>query len=72
MAQVQNNSHDQAMKANLPTATVAAIVAVMNTHQSLATKRLSDEATRDLFLAVVYEMLKQDVSGDLLAVARES
>ena len=70
MAQVQNNSRDQAMKANLPAATVAAIVAAMNTHQSLATKLLSDEVTRDLFLAVVYEMLKKDVSGDLLAAAR--
>ena len=70
MAQVQNNSRDQAMKANLPAATVAAIVAAMNTHQSLATKLLSDEVTRDLFLAVVYEMLKKDVSGDLVAAAR--
>lgn len=70
MAQVQNNSRDQAMKANLPAATVATIVAAMNTHQSLATKLLSDEVTRDLFLAVVYEMLKKDVSGDLVAAAR--
>ncbi|MDD4913428.1 MAG: DEAD/DEAH box helicase family protein [Methylococcales bacterium] len=70
MAQVQNNSRDQAMKANLPAATVAAIVEAMNTHQSLATKLLSDEVTRDLFLAVVYEMLKKDVSGDLVAAAR--
>jgi type I restriction enzyme R subunit len=70
MAQVHNNSRDQAMKANLPAATVAAIVAAMNTHQSLATKLLSDEVTRDLFLAVVYEMLKKDVSGDLVAAAR--
>lgn len=70
MAQVQNNSRDQAMKANLPAAAVAAIVGAMNTHQSMATKLLSDEVTRDLFLSVVYEMLKKDMSGDLLAAAR--
>lgn len=70
MAQVQNNSRDQAMKANLPAAAIAAIVGAMNTHQSMATKLLSDEVTRELFLGVVYEMLKKDVSGDLLAAAR--
>jgi type I restriction enzyme R subunit len=70
MAQIQNNSRDQAMKANLPAAAVAAIVGAMNTHQSMATKLLSDEVPRELFLGVVYEMLKQDMSGDLLAAAR--
>lgn len=70
MAQVQNNSRDQAMKANLPAAAITAIVGAMNTHQSMATKLLSDEVTRELFLGVVYEMLKKDMSGDLLAAAR--
>ena len=70
MAQVQNNSRDQAMKANLPTAAVAAIVGTMNTYQSLEPRLLSDEVTRELFLGVVYEMLKKDMSGDLLAAAR--
>lgn len=70
MAQVQNNSRDQAMKANLPAAAVAAIVEAMNTHQSMATKLLSDEVTRDLFFGVVYEMLKKDMSGDMLAATR--
>ena len=70
MAQVQNNSREQAMKANLPAATIAAIVAAMNTHQSLATQLLSDEATRELFVGVVYEMLKCGLSGDLVAAAR--
>lgn len=72
MAQVQNNTRDQAMKANLPAAAVAAIVEAMSTHQSMATKLLSDEVTRDLFFDVVYEMLKKDMSGDLLAAARRS
>lgn len=70
MAQVQNNSKEQAMKANLPSAAITAIVGAMNSHQSMATQLLSDEVTRELFLGVVYAMLKQDVSGDLVAAAR--
>ncbi|HEX8610731.1 MAG TPA: type I restriction endonuclease subunit R, partial [Telluria sp.] len=70
MAQVRNNSCEQAMKANLPAATVAAIVAAIGTHQSMATRLLSDDATRDLFLGVVYEMLKKDLSAELLVAAR--
>lgn len=44
----------------------------MLTHQSMATKLLSHEGegARDLFLAVVYEMLKKDLGGDLLTAAR--
>jgi type I restriction enzyme R subunit len=71
MAQVQNNSREQAMKANLPTAAVAAIVEAMGSHQSMATKLLSDDVTRDLFLSVVYEMLKDDLGGALLSATRK-
>lgn len=70
MAQVQNNSREQAMKANLPQAAIQAIVAAMGTHQAMATKLLSDEATREVFLTVVYELLKKDSAGDLLNAAR--
>jgi type I restriction enzyme R subunit len=70
MAQVQNNSREQAMKANLPQAAVQAIVGAMTTHQTMATKLLSDEVTRDIFLAVVYELLKQDTAAELLTSAR--
>lgn len=70
MAQVKHNPRDQAMKANLPAAAITAIVGAMNTHQSMATRLLSDEATRELFLGVVYEMLKKDMSADLLAASR--
>jgi len=70
MAQVQNNSREQAMKANLPQAAIQAIVGAMQTHGTMATKLLSDEATRDLFLAVVYELLKKDSAADLLKAAR--
>lgn len=70
MAQVQNNSREQAMKANLPQAAIAAIVGARQTHEAMATKLLSDEATRDIFLAVVYELLKKDSAADLLKAAR--
>ena len=32
----------------------------MSSHTSMATKLLSDESTRDVFLTVVYELLKKD------------
>ncbi|MNZ88560.1 hypothetical protein D3C78_1074550 [compost metagenome] len=70
MAQVQNNTMEQAMKADLPTKAIQAIAGAMSSHTSMATKLLSDESTRDLFLTVVYELLKRDNGGDLLGQAR--
>jgi type I restriction enzyme R subunit len=65
MAQVQNNDKEQAMKANLPAAAVQAIYGAMETHKALATKLLSDGATRGVFVDVVYELLKRGRAGDL-------
>ncbi len=70
MAQVENNSKEQAMKANLPAAAVQAIFDAMSTHQTLATRLLSDEGARRVFVDVVYEMLCRNDPGDLLAAAR--
>lgn len=70
MAQVQNNPMDQAMKADLPTKAIQAIAGAMSSHQAMATKLLSDEATRDVFLTVVYELLKKDAGAELLGTAR--
>lgn len=36
----------------------------------MATKLLSDEATRDVFLTVVYELLKKDAGAGLLSSSR--
>lgn len=72
MSQVQNNDKAQAMKANLPAAAVQAIVEAMKTHNVMATKLLSDEATRGVFLDVVYELLKRDGSGGLFDSTRPS
>ncbi len=69
MAQVRNNPKTEAMKAKLPGAAVQAIVGAMATHKELANKLLSDEATRGVFLDVVYELLKQDGAGGLFGAA---
>ena len=72
MAQVKNATREDAMKADLPMAINAAIAGAMLTHQSLATRLLSHEGegTREVFLSVVYEMLKKDLGGDLLTAVR--
>jgi len=70
MDQIQNNPRDQAMRAGLPSATVNAIVGAMQTHQTLATRLLSDETSRGHFLEVVYELLREDIAKQLLERAR--
>ncbi len=42
----------------------------MSSHTSMATKLLSDESTRDVFLAVVYELLKKDSGAGLFDSVR--
>lgn len=70
MAQVRNNLREQAMRADLPGAATKAIVEAMSSHSALSKGLLSDETTRDIFLSVIYEMLKKDVAGDLLSEVR--
>ena len=70
MAQVQNNTMEQAMKADLPSKAISAIAAAMSSHTSMATKLLSDESTRDVFLTVVYELLKKDAGAGLFGSVR--
>ncbi|WP_310388657.1 hypothetical protein [Roseateles sp.] len=70
MAQVQNNPKSEAMKAKLPGAAVQAIVGAMNSHQQLATRLLSDEATRQVFLDVVYELLVSEKAASLAQAGR--
>ena len=48
----------------------AIIVGAMQSHQAMATKLLSDESTRGLFLDVVYDLLKRDSGQDLLHSVR--
>ena len=70
MDQVQNNTREQAMKADLPRKAIQAIAGAMNSHHSMATQLLSDEATRDVFITVLYELLKKDAGADLIEQAR--
>jgi type I restriction enzyme R subunit len=70
MAQVENNPKDQAMKANLPAAAVQAVFEAMGTHQTLAKRLLSDPAAREVFVDVVYELLKRGDGGGLMTAAR--
>ncbi len=73
MAQVQNNPRDQAMRADLPKAAIQAISAAMLSHREIATKLLGpDEASRELFVSVIYEMLKNGVRGDLFGAGDAS
>jgi len=72
MAQVRNNPKEQAMRADLPGAATKAIVEAMSSHSVLSKRLLSDETTRDVFLSVIYEILKKDVAGDLLSEVREA
>jgi type I restriction enzyme R subunit len=59
MAQVQNNTKEQALKADLPDAAIEAIVEAMTSHENMATRLLSDEGARGIFLGLLYEMLKR-------------
>jgi type I restriction enzyme R subunit len=67
MAQVQNNTREQALKADLPDAATDAIVEAMGSHEKMATRLLSDEGARDIFLGLLYEMLKRPDAPSLLS-----
>ena len=71
MAQVKNNSLEQAKKADLPVKAIQVIASAMTSHASMATRLLSDEAARDVFLTVIYELLKNDSGAELLAATRK-
>lgn len=70
MEQVENASKQDAMKAKLPQAVVNVIAGALASHQQIATKLLKDQTSRDVFLDVVYDILKRDVGGDLLTSVR--
>jgi type I restriction enzyme R subunit len=70
MAQVQNNSREQAMRADLPSATVKAVVEALSSHQGLAKRILSDMESRQVFVSVIYEMLRKEAAGEMLASVR--
>lgn len=70
MDQVQNNTRDQAMKADLPKRAIEAIYRARETHENMTTQLLSDESTREIFMTVLYELLRKDAGADLIKQAR--
>jgi type I restriction enzyme R subunit len=60
MAQIEENSKDQAMKGNLPGAVQAAVVRAMSSHTALATLLLSkDRQGLPILEGVIYDLLKR-------------
>lgn len=70
MDQIANNSREQAMKAQLPTAAISTIIEARTSHLDMANKLLSDGTTLEVFLNVLYELLKKDSGSNLTFEAR--
>ncbi|MGD9687843.1 MAG: hypothetical protein AB7U43_12825, partial [Desulfobacter sp.] len=66
MAQVENNSRDQAMKGNLPGAVQQAVVRALTSHQKLATLVLkSDQQAMSALTDVIYDLIREHRSIDV-------
>jgi len=71
MAQVQNNTREQALKADLPDAATDAIVEALSSHKSIAERLLSDAGAQSLFYGLLYDILKKADSAKLLESINE-
>ena len=59
MAQVENNSREQALKGNLPGAVQQGVVRALTSHQKLATLVLkSDRQSMDGLMDVTYQLIR--------------
>ena len=66
MAQVENNSREQALKGNLPGAVEQGVVRAMSSHQKLATLVLkSDRQAMSALIDVVYDLIRDGKTIDL-------
>lgn len=72
MAQVRNNTKDNALKADLPEAAIDAIIEALASHKDLATRLLSDDDAKSVFMGMLYEMLKRDNSSNELLKNRSN
>jgi type I restriction enzyme R subunit len=70
MAQVQNNTKEQALRADLPGALVKTAVEALSSHEAIAKKILSNTESRGILMDVVYELLKNDAAAQFLKAAR--
>lgn len=53
-----------------PASRLVIIAGAMSSHPRMTSKLLGDEATRDVFLTVVYELLKRVAGAELLSSTR--
>jgi type I restriction enzyme R subunit len=67
MDQVRNNSREQALRADLPKAASDAIVEALSSHETIAGRLLSDEQTRKAFEGILYDILRNGETRELLA-----
>lgn len=66
MAQVENNTREQALKGNLPGAVQQGVVRALTSHQKLATLVLkSDRQAMSALTDVIYELIKERRDIDL-------
>ena len=66
MAQVENNTREQALKGNLPGAVQQGVVRALTSHQKLATLVLkSDRQAMSALIDMIYELLKEHRDIDL-------
>ena len=72
MAQVQNNTREQALKADLPDAATDAIVEALTSHRAIAERLLSDVSAQRAFYGLLYDILKQADAAKLLQAKPET
>ncbi|MBJ7583826.1 hypothetical protein JHD42_22640 [Aeromonas veronii] len=66
MAQIENNTRDQALKGNLPGAVQQGVVRALTSHQKLATLVLkSDRQAMAGLTDVIYELIRDQKNIDL-------
>src|SRR5690606_28416931 len=65
--QVQKNTKEQAMNGDLPDVVTKTIVEAMRSHDALAKTLLRDEATRQAFVSLVYDITKMRIENPLFA-----
>lgn len=72
MAQVQNNTREQALKADLPDAATDAIVEALTSHRAIAERLLSNVSAQRAFYGLLYDILKQADAAKLLQAKPET
>lgn len=67
---MRNNSREQALRADLPKAASDAIVEALGSHETIAGRLLSDEQTRKVFEGILYDILRNGKTEELLGAAK--